>query len=118
MRLVVIGGMAAGLSAAARARRIDKSLEIVVVEKGDAVSFAVCGLPYYLDGRVESLEELVVHTPEYFERERNIAVRTGAEVASISHPRREVVLAGGEKLRYDRLVIATGRKFNGHLSKS
>ena len=52
MRLVVIGGVAAGLSAAARARRIDPSLEIVVLEKGPAISYGACGLPYYLEGRV------------------------------------------------------------------
>lgn len=108
MRLVVIGGVAAGLSAAARARRIDKNLEIVVLEKGDTISYAACGLPYYLDGRVRSLDELVVYTPEYFSRRRNIAVRTGACVASIAHPRREVVLAAGERIPYDKLVVATG----------
>lgn len=110
MRLVVIGGMAAGLSAAARARRLDRSLEIVVLEKGGAISFAACGLPYYLEGQVESLQELAGYTPEYFQTQRNITVRTGAEVASISHPRREIVLVGGERLRYDRLVIATGAR--------
>ncbi len=110
MRLLIIGGVAAGMSAAARARRLDKALEIVVLEKGPAVSYGACGLPYYLTGRVKSLDELVVYTPEYFRRERNITVRTGAEVAAISHPRRQVALAGGERLHYDRLVIATGAR--------
>lgn len=110
MTLVVIGGVAAGLSAAARARRIDGSLEILVLEKGAQISWAACGLPYYVEGRVRSLEELVVYTPERFERERRIRVRTGAEVVAISHARREVVLAGGERVRYDRLVIATGAR--------
>jgi NADPH-dependent 2,4-dienoyl-CoA reductase/sulfur reductase-like enzyme len=110
MRLVVIGGVAAGLSAAARARRIDRSLEIVVLEKGSVISYGACGLPYYLDGRVESLDQLIVYTPERFSKERDITVRIGAEAASISHPRREVWLAGGEKVRYDRLVIATGAR--------
>jgi NADPH-dependent 2,4-dienoyl-CoA reductase/sulfur reductase-like enzyme len=108
MRLVVIGGVAAGLSAASRARRVDKSLEILVLEKGDTVSYAACGLPYYLEGRVQSPEQLIVHSPDYFLRERNITVRTNAEVASILHSRREVALSRGERLHYDRLVIATG----------
>jgi NADPH-dependent 2,4-dienoyl-CoA reductase/sulfur reductase-like enzyme len=119
MRLLVIGGVAAGLSAAARARRIDPSLEIVVLEKGADISYGACGLPYYLEGRVRRAEQLVVHTPEYFRKERNIAVRTGARVVSISHPRREVILAeprpsgsglNGERVHYDRLVIATGAR--------
>src|ERR1039458_5128316 len=108
MLLLVIGGVAAGLSAAARARRIDPSLEIVVLEKGADISYGACGLPYYLEGRVRRAEELIVHTPEYFRKERNIAVRTGARVVSISHPRREVTLDGGARVPYDRLAIATG----------
>ena len=110
MRLLVIGGVAAGLSAAARARRIDPSLEIVVLEKGADISYGACGLPYYLAGRVRRAEELTVHTPEYFQKERNIEVRTGARVVSISHPRREVALDNGERVHYDRLVIATGAR--------
>src|ERR1039457_804448 len=92
MRLLVIGGVAAGLSAAARARRIEPSREIVVLEKGADISYGACGLPYYLEGRVRRAEELIVHTPEYFRKERNIAVRTG------------------ERVHYDRLVIATGAR--------
>jgi NADPH-dependent 2,4-dienoyl-CoA reductase/sulfur reductase-like enzyme len=110
MRLVVIGGVAAGLSAAARARRIDKSLDITVLEKGDWISWAACGLPYYIGGQTKSLDDLVRYTPEQFARERNITVRTRAEAAVIAHSRREVVLNGGEKIHYDRLVIATGAR--------
>lgn len=110
MRLLVIGGIAAGLSAAARARRLDPGLEIVVLEKGDTISYGACGLPFYLDGRVHSTEELIVYTPEYFRKQRNITVRTGAHVISISHPRREVLLKDGERIRYDRMVIATGAR--------
>jgi NADPH-dependent 2,4-dienoyl-CoA reductase/sulfur reductase-like enzyme len=110
MRLLVIGGIAAGLSAAARARRVDPSLEIVVLEKGAAISYGACGLPYYLEGRVRRADQLIVYTPEYFRKERNIAVRTGARVVSISHARREVTLDGGESVHYDKLVIATGAR--------
>ena len=110
MALVVIGGVAAGLSAAARARRIDPRLEIVVLEKGPVISYGACGLPYFVEGRVREAKDLVVYTPEYFRRERKIEVRTGARAVSISHPRREVVLESGERVRYDRLVIATGAR--------
>jgi NADPH-dependent 2,4-dienoyl-CoA reductase/sulfur reductase-like enzyme len=108
MALVVIGGVAAGLSAAARARRIDPHLPIVVLEKGPVISYGACGLPYLVEGRVREPQQLIVYTPEYFRKERNIEVRTGARVVAISHPRREVRLESGEHIRYDRLVIATG----------
>jgi len=110
MKLAVIGGLAAGLSAAARARRIDKSLEILVLEKGANISYGACALPYYLEGHVRRLNQLVLNTPEQFSRQRNIAVRTRAEVTAIEHARRQLVLAGGERVRYDRLVIATGSR--------
>jgi CoA-dependent NAD(P)H sulfur oxidoreductase len=110
MALVVVGGVAAGLSAAARARRLDPGLPIIVLEKGPVVSYGVCGLPYLLEGRVREAADLIVHTPEYFRKERHIEVRTGARVAAISHPRREVVLESGEHIKYDRLVIATGAR--------
>src|SRR5208337_591962 len=110
MALVVVGGVAAGLSAAARARRLDARLPIVVLEKGPVVSYAACGLPYLLEGRVREAADLIVHTPEYFRKERNIDVRTGALVTAVSHPRREVVLESGERIKYDRLVLATGAR--------
>ena len=110
MRLVVIGGVAAGLSAAARARRLDRSMEIVVLEKGDTISYAACGLPYYVEGQVQKLSQLVAYTPERFARERNLEVRTLAEAVNISHPRREVTLRNGERIHYDKLVIATGAR--------
>src|SRR5689334_1748291 len=110
MPLVVIGGVAAGLSAAARARRIDPRLEIVVLEKGPVISYGACGLPYFVEGRVKEASQLIVYTPEYFRKERNIDVRTGARVVAVSHPRREVRLEDGARIRYDRLVIATGAR--------
>ena len=110
MALVVIGGVAAGLSAAARARRIDPRLEIIVLEKGPVISYGACGLPYFVEGRVRDVTELITYTPEYFRKQRNIDVRTGARVVAISHPRREVVLESGSKVAYEKLVIATGAR--------
>ena len=110
MALVVIGGVAAGLSAAARARRIDPRLEIIVLEKGSDISYGACGLPYFVEGRIRERDQLIVYTPEYFRKERQIDVRTGARVISISHPRREVVLESGARVAYERLVIATGAR--------
>jgi NADPH-dependent 2,4-dienoyl-CoA reductase/sulfur reductase-like enzyme len=108
MRLVVIGGVAAGLSAASSARRVDASLDILVLEKGDAISYSACGLPYYVEGRVPDWRRLQVYSSEFFRRERRIEVRTGAEVVSIAHARRRLQLANGESVAYDKLVIATG----------
>ena len=110
MALVVVGGVAAGMSAAARARRLDPGLPIIVLEKGPVVSYSACGLPYLLEGRVREAAGLIVHTSEYFGKERNIEVRTGARVTAIAHPRREVVLESGERIKYDRLVIASGAR--------
>lgn len=108
--LIVIGGVAAGLSAAARARRIDPRLEILVLEKGPVISYGACGLPYLVEGRVAAAGDLIVYTPEYFRKERKIEVRTNARVAAIAHPRREVLLESGERLRYERLIVATGAR--------
>ena len=110
MRLLVIGGVAAGMSAAARARRIDPDLEIVVIEKTGTVSYGACGLPYFIEGKVRDAAGLIVHTPDYFRKERNIEVRTGACVVEIAHPMRQVKLSTGERVHYDRLVIATGAR--------
>src|SRR3954447_18043995 len=110
MALVVIGGVAAGLSAAARARRIDPRLEIIVLEKGPVISLGACGLPYFIEGRLRESKDLTVFTPERFRKERNVDVRTGARVVSISHPRREVVLESGARVKYEKLVIATGAR--------
>lgn len=110
MRLVVVGGVAAGLSAASRARRVDPSLEIIVLEKGGSISYGACGLPYFIEGRVRSVADLTVYKPEFFERERNIRIRTNAEVSAIRHVSRELVLASGERLHYDRLIWTGGAR--------
>ena len=99
MALVVIGGVAAGLSAAARARRIDpETRRSRFSKRARSISYGACGLPYFVEGRVRDARQLIVYTPEYFRKERNIEVRTGARVVSISHPRREVQLESGERV--------------------
>jgi NADPH-dependent 2,4-dienoyl-CoA reductase/sulfur reductase-like enzyme len=113
-RLVVIGGVAAGMSAASRARRLRSDIEIVVLEKGEHVSYGACSLPYYLAGLV-SREELFVYDVDFFRRDRRIDVRLGAEATALDPKRRTVTYAemgGGEPLTlsYDALVIATGAR--------
>ncbi|MCQ4332466.1 FAD-dependent oxidoreductase [Natronomonas sp. F2-12] len=108
---VVVGGDAAGMSAASKAKRDDPDLDVVVFEKGEWVSYGACGLPYYIKGEIQTLEELVSVTPEQFRQKRDIDLRTGHEVVDID-PDDRVVTArseGGEtRQSYDHLLIATG----------
>ncbi|MCJ7491417.1 MAG: FAD-dependent oxidoreductase [Dehalococcoidia bacterium] len=112
-RLLVIGGGAAGMSAAMAARRLQTNREIVVLERGSHVSFVLCGLPYFVSGIVKNLDSLIVYTPEYFRAERNIDVRTGHEVKRIDAQSATVEfvdVATREKgvISYDKLVITAG----------
>ena len=108
--LVVIGGNAAGMSAAAEARRTDAAREITVLEAGPDVAYSSCGIPYVLSGEVESLDELVSATAQRFRRERDIDVRTGAEAAAIDVEARRVRLADGDSVEYGALIVATGAR--------
>lgn len=108
---VVIGGDAAGMSAASKAKRDDPDLEVVVFEKGEWVSYGACGLPYYVKGEIQSLEDLVSVTPEEFREERDIDVRTGHEVVDIDPDDRTVTADsddGDVVTAYDSLLISTG----------
>lgn len=108
---VVIGGDAAGMSAASKAKRDDPALEVVVFEKGEWVSYGACGLPYYIKGEIQSLEDLVSVTPQEFREERDIDLKTGHEVTEIDTDDRTVVAEGPEGTviqDYDHLLIATG----------
>lgn len=106
-----MGGNAAGMSAASRARRVDPQLEVVVLEKGDYVSYGTCGLAYLVSGAVARADDLVVYTPEFFRTRRGIDVRTGHRVTEILPGQKQVEVQHGEKvfrLNYDKLVLAAG----------
>ncbi len=90
MKVVVVGGVAAGMSAAARLRRLNEDAEIVVFERDEYVSFANCGLPYHIGGEIADREKLLVVTPERLERQLNIAVHTCHEVTGIDRERRVI----------------------------
>ena len=107
---VVIGGDAAGMSAASKAKRDNPDLEVVVFEKGAWVSYGACGLPYYIKGEIQSLENLVSVTPEEFREQRDIDLRTGHEVVGIDTDDRTVTARGDDTVvqAYDHLLIATG----------
>ena len=111
-RIVIIGGVAAGASAAAKARRTSKDAEIVLFESGPYMSFANCGLPYYIGGEITNRASLFVSDPFTFEVRFDIDVRLSTSVVAISRDKREVEYIGpdGERssLAYDRLIITTG----------
>ncbi|PYS04663.1 MAG: hypothetical protein DMG16_02035 [Acidobacteria bacterium] len=111
-QIVIIGGNAAGLTAASRAKRIDPLLNVTVLEKGPHISYSTCGIPYYL-AKMVSAADLVAYTPESFERERGIKVHNYTRVDEISPSRKRVMATRtdtGEhaEFSYERLLIATG----------
>ncbi|NMM23775.1 MAG: FAD-dependent oxidoreductase [Phycicoccus sp.] len=111
MRIVIVGGVAGGMSAAARARRLDEHAEIVVLEQGDYVSFANCGLPYHLSGEITERDALLLHTPESLAASLNLDVRTGHRVTSIDKHSQKVTITAGEDtyaLPYDALLLSPG----------
>ena len=114
-KLIVIGGVAAGMSAASRARRLNPNMEITVFEKSGFVSYGSCGLPYFVSNLIKEPERLVVYTPRFFKEKRNINVFTHHEVLEIMPAKRTVVVKNLEngnitEHTYSKLVIATGAR--------
>jgi len=110
-RIVVIGGVAAGLSAASRARALNPQMEIVVLEKGDYVSYGACGLTYLVSGVVADPAALFVYSPEYLRDKRGLYVFTRHEALEIISGKKQVQVRRGEEvvaMNYDKLVLATG----------
>ncbi|MDY0291509.1 MAG: FAD-dependent oxidoreductase [Desulfuromonadaceae bacterium] len=114
-RIVVIGGNAAGMSAAAKIRRTQPEREILVLEKTPYTSYSSCGIPYLIGGLIEKVDSLVVRSPEKFREKYNIDVRTGHEVIEVDHrsQRVKVQRLGSTQVveePYDQLLIATGAR--------
>lgn len=112
-RLLIIGGVAGGATAAARARRIDESAEIILFERGEYISFANCGLPYYIGGTITERDELLLTTPKAFRARYNIDVRVFSEVVEIDAAARQIHIKDqrtGEIYteRYDKLILSPG----------
>jgi NADPH-dependent 2,4-dienoyl-CoA reductase/sulfur reductase-like enzyme len=110
-RLVIVGGGAAGMSAASAARRVDPDLEVVVLEASGYAAYGMCGIPYYLAGLVERAEDLLAYPPAYFRERRGIDLRLNAEATALDPVARVVhYVSDGRsgRLSYDRLIVAAG----------
>ena len=115
MKVVIIGGVAGGATAAARLRRLDERAEIIILERTGYVSYANCGLPYYVGGVITDREELTLQTPEGFRNRFGIDVRVGQEAVEL-HPEQHTVtvrrLEDGSTyaLHYDKLILSPGAR--------
>ena len=115
MKTVIIGGVAGGASAAARLRRLNEHDEIIILERGDFISFANCGLPYYIGGEITDKRMLTLQTPESFRSRFNIDVRIKNEAVKII-PEKHIVqirrVDSGEVYEesYDKLILSPGAK--------
>lgn len=113
MKTVIIGGVAGGASAAARLRRLDEKAEIIIMERGDYISFANCGLPYYIGGKIKNESHLTLQTPESFYARFKIDVRINNEVISINAGEKSVSVTDNKTGRtytehYDNLILSPG----------
>ncbi|HOW59251.1 MAG TPA: FAD-dependent oxidoreductase [Candidatus Omnitrophota bacterium] len=113
MRILIVGGVAGGASAAARARRLSEDAEIIIFERGDYVSFANCGLPYHIGGVIKDRERLIVQSPNSMRKNFRIDVRTGTEVLKIDPVKKLIVtkeLSTGTERKepYDFLILSPG----------
>src|SRR5665811_602927 len=113
MKLLIVGGVAGGASAAARSRRLSEEAEIVLFERGPDVSFANCGLPYYVGGDIADRKKLLVTTPEMLRTRFKLDVRTRSSVEAIDRTTKKVRvrdLSSGREYEesYDKLILAPG----------
>ena len=113
MKLVIVGGVAGGATAAARARRVSEDAEIVIFERGDYISFANCGLPYYIGNVIKKRDDLLLATPEEFRTRYRIDVRIFSEVVGVDPGKKTVEIRNahtGETYEesYDKLILSPG----------
>lgn len=108
MRIIVIGGGAAGASCAARLRRLQETAEIIILEKTNEISIANCGLPYYCSDVISDRDKMLVSNPTVFKELLNIDIRLNSEVTSINRTDKKVTVNSEYELEYDKLVLALG----------
>jgi NADPH-dependent 2,4-dienoyl-CoA reductase/sulfur reductase-like enzyme len=113
-KVLIVGGVAGGASAAARLRRLDEHASIIMFERGEHISFANCGLPYFIGNSIKERSRLLVQTPEGMKERFNIDVRTRSEVISINHEQRLVKVRSADKglyeETYDALILSPGAR--------
>ena len=107
MKTVIIGGVAAGTKVAAKLKRERPADQVVIYSKSRDISYAGCGLPYYIGGAIAGEDDLIVNTPAKYSNLTGAQVHTGSEVTKIN-PLEKTVLVNGEEVSYDKLVIACG----------
>ena len=108
MNIVVIGGVAAGTKTAAKLMRQDRGAKVTVYTRGKDISYAGCGLPYYVGGLIETRDQLIVNTPEKYMGLTGVEVKTEMEATKVDASAKTVTFANGQVVPYDKLVIATG----------
>ena len=112
MKVVVVGGVAGGASAAARLRRLDESAEIIMFERGEYISFANCGLPYYIGGEITDRAALTLQTPQSFHSRFHVDVRINSEVTAIDPKAKQVTVCSKDRGEYtesyDKLILSPG----------
>lgn len=111
MKVLIVGGVAGGASAAARLRRLDEQAEIIMFERGEYISFANCGLPYYIGGEIKKKSELTLQTPQSFRSRFHVDVRVNSEVTGIDTAAKTVTVQGPEgeyTESYDKLILSPG----------
>jgi NADPH-dependent 2,4-dienoyl-CoA reductase/sulfur reductase-like enzyme/dissimilatory sulfite reductase (desulfoviridin) alpha/beta subunit/rhodanese-related sulfurtransferase len=113
MRVLIIGGVAAGTKTAAKLKREDRNAEVIVITKDKDISYAGCGLPYYVGGLIESRDELIVNTPQKYAGLTGVEVRTGKEAVALDADKKEITIRdvdnnAEEVCSYDKLVLAVG----------
>ena len=108
MKVVIIGGVAAGTKTAAKLKREHPQDQVVLYTKGSAISYAGCGLPYYVGGTIQSEDALIVNTPQKFTALTGVEVATGCEIVSLDSQAHTAATRDGQVISYDRLVLAVG----------
>jgi NADPH-dependent 2,4-dienoyl-CoA reductase/sulfur reductase-like enzyme len=113
-KIVIIGGVAGGATAAAKARRLSSTASITMLEAGPDVSFANCGLPYYIGGDIQSRSKLILQSPESFKDQYNVTVHTNTQAVQIDRTAQivQAVNANGQmqEFPYTKLILAQGGK--------
>lgn len=113
MKVCIVGGVAGGASAAARLRRLDEDAQIILFEKGDFISYANCGLPYYIGGEIQNQEDLLVTSPQMLKNRFRIDVRVKSEVVKIDRKEKKILVKNLEQgteyeENYDKLILSPG----------